>query len=734
MKEQEIFSIRQRIYDLLSVKRLKEALAGLDTLVKTSGNVAWVSEQEQLNTTYKYMLRYTLEGIRDPERQKIYRKLVRDTYELTDRTVAGLFHPDSGQYVQKRKAEMEGDPETKPFISKLSIYLDWIHRDREHYVDGLSRLFKLLWLQDEFDDQLKEVFQKCMASEEWNAGEKTLLVSALNMSLLRYFDRKKFDMLFDSMEMEDEEIRVRALFGILLAFFQYDERLIYYPAIRSRFLVMEETPDFKALVREIIVQLIRSKDTEKLTRRMQTEILPEMIKLSPQVRARLDLDKLLTDSLADDKNPEWERILDDSPGLKDKMQELTEMQMEGDDVFMSSFAMLKGFPFFRNMVNWFFPFMKDHPDVAGEWDQGAQGPGEESDSGGIQMEQFLDSVSKSFYLCNSDKYSICFGIRSMPPDMQKFLSDGLKAESEQMKEILQDEVLLDRLQQPRRIIRQYSQDLYRFFKLFQDRHGFTDIFSWKMDFFRKSFFQNLYQDDPKVYYTLGEFYLEKKNWKEAAEVFNFLADLGDQSATLLQKLAWSYQKLEDHEKALHFYLKADLMLPENVWNLKKIGLCYRFLRQPEKALQYYRQAELFDTEDLNTEVSIGHCLLDTQQYEEALRSYFKVEYLAPQNTRVWRPIAWCSFILGKFEQARKYYGKLVEMNPNRFDLINLGHLEWCEGNRAKALEWYHQSISRNESDPEEFMTLFAQDQEHLVRHGVDPEDIPILLDQLRYML
>ena len=57
----------------------------------------------------------------------------------------------------------------------------------------------------------------------------------------------------------------------------------------------------------------------------------------------------------DEENPEWSEILEQS-GIADKLQELTELQMEGADVYMSTFSMLKSFPFFNETAHWFLHF------------------------------------------------------------------------------------------------------------------------------------------------------------------------------------------------------------------------------------------------------------------------------------------------------------------------------------------------------------------------------------------
>jgi hypothetical protein len=66
--------------------------------------------------------------------------------------------------------------------------------------------------------------------------------------------------------------------------------------------------------------------------------------------------------------------------------------------------------------------------------------------------------------------------------------------------------------------------------------------------------------------------------------------------------------------------------------------------------------------------------------------------------------------------------------------MNMGHVQWCLGNRKEALEWYRKSIRDRENSEAEFMDAFGEDLEHLLRQGVDQEDVPIMLDQLRYSL
>ena len=100
---------------------------------------------------------------------------------------------------------------------------------------------------------------------------------------------------------------------------------------------------------------------------------------------------------------------------------------------------------------------------------------------------------------------------------------------------------------------------------------------------------------------------------------------------------------------------------------------------------------------------------------------------------MWRPIAWCSLVTDKLDQAEKYCLKLLENEKNAHDLINLGHVHLCRGHRKEALECYNQSIECGQTI-DAFLKIFAEDQKQLVANGVQPDDLPILLDQLRYSI
>ena len=188
------------------------------------------------------------------------------------------------------------------------------------------------------------------------------------------------------------------------------------------------------------------------------------------------------------------------------------------------------------------------------------------------------------------------------------------------------------------------------------------------------------------------------------------------------------------QEALKDYLRADLLNPNSKWVIRRIAACYKLLKQPEKALEYYHRYEVLSPDNLSIQISIGHCHLELKNYNEALKYYYKVDYLDTKSHKAWRPIAWCSFLTGKYDQARNYYKKIMADNPTMQDYLNAGHTEWVLQNMQQALTYYKLAVQKENSSWDIFYAQFEQDLPDLERAGVETDEVPLLLDQLRYII
>ena len=268
-----------------------------------------------------------------------------------------------------------------------------------------------------------------------------------------------------------------------------------------------------------------------------------------------------------DLNPEWEDFISRS-GLSDKMMELQELQSSGADVMMFAFSNLKGFPFFREISNWFLPFYRGHSLIT---------------SG---LSDIVDSLLLSdIQICDSDRYSFVLSFSSLPDSNKKMLVSQLDAQISQMKDE-RSELIPDEIQSSKSETTRYIRDLYRFYKLFSRRNEFYDPFADDIGFLDLPVVGDLLNTGENIK-LLAEFYFNNGYYKEAAAYFERCGDGGDESAMIYQKLGYAFQMTGDLKKSLGYYLKAGLFSENDKWLYNKIAFVSRQLGDFQGAIKYY---------------------------------------------------------------------------------------------------------------------------------------------------
>ena len=336
MIDKELKERNRQICNLLSARKLKPAFDLLEQLISETGLGEFQEQFTRLEQNYKFMLKYTVEGINDPERQKIYEHLFISTFELADNTFEYLRmkYSQSVEFQKKRGFTKHFITNFEGFSQDLETYLiqkelrtlvmdtssgsSDIRMDAEINLQKIFTLFYHFWFTDRLTGDETQFFSSFLKNEALPFYEKCLVVTGLTLGLMRFFDEHKIILLFNAYENSDEEVSQRALIGLIIGLYFYDQRMPFYHSISGRLQILIEDQRFKSNFEKVILQFIRSKETEKIQRKLQDEILPEMIKLSPNLRNKLSIESLLGEGLSEDKNPEWQEILKDSPGLMGK--------------------------------------------------------------------------------------------------------------------------------------------------------------------------------------------------------------------------------------------------------------------------------------------------------------------------------------------------------------------------------------------------------------------------------
>ena len=731
----------KQLCSLVKEKKIKQSLDILSDMISGASSGYFRDEYENLVMTYRNMLAYTIEGINDPERRKVYLKLIQSILELSDRVRQDILSHYSGwnTYWIKQQTEKEQKLTGKTIAETVDDLIfkseldEWLKLTNEINPDPesefskkhrqlIKNIFNHLWLTDYYGEAEKSLIRIILGSGKFRWYESSLFTTAITLSSFRTWQTEKLMHLIDIYESGQEQVMERALSGLILNLHYYNGRVLLYPEISTRITKMAKSGRFREHCRLIVLQTIRSRETEKLSKKLHEEILPQVARLRPRIEEKLDLDNILPGEKNEEKNPDWSEMFSDSEEIFKTMEELTKLQMEGADVYMSAFANLKHFDFFKDFQNWFIPFYPDHETVDEIFRDEILGPG---------TNQLAEAMYKTPFICNSDKYSLILNLKYLPSSQKSMMLKVFRMELEGLQQMTDDESLTDPDKQFRTYVTQYLQDIYRFFKLSPYRKEFEDIFTGRLDIYNSEFFR-LTCNAPEAEAGLADYFFSKDFYEDALSLYLRQAAIRPDDAQLSEKIAFCYQEISDYEEALRFYRRAEL-IDRKAWTLKKIGLCLRRLGRTEEALEYYLQAGDMESGNMHTAIMTAHCYLDLKEYEQALKHYFRIEYNDPGNLKILRPIAYCYFALGKLDESSKYYERLSVGKLNPHDLINIGHLNLCKGNRKEAIDCYRMSITGGEITRERFVSIFSEDSNLLISLGVNPDDIPIILDHLLFI-
>ncbi|MBD8388514.1 tetratricopeptide repeat protein [Dysgonomonas sp. BGC7] len=735
MNSRDIISLKKEILQNLSKRQLKDSFEGLAKLTVNTQDWKISETLSDLETNYKYMLHYLFEGVEDTQRETVYRNLVRSLYELTDDSADELLKIESSNifYEKLRINSLKSNTlndcfnQLKDIADSLSL-IDLLEEGDEKAQKKKdlairrerigAEIFNTIFVSARASDADLKDYIAILDNIDSPVREKCIVISALTLNLFHRFDTRKVQILMHAAGVDNMQLRARAIVGLVVVMQMYDSRWSLYPELQNRLDILSENQVFRKAIIRTIIQLIRSRETEEITKKIKEEILPEMMKFNNLAGRKLNMEELMGgDSDFSEKNPEWQKELEES-GLGKKLQEYSNLQMEGADVFHSTFSGLKSFPFFSEMSNWFLPFDPSYSEIAMLF------PNDSKNN------LLKTAVLDSGHMCNSDKYSFCLSLAQISSSQREMMMGRMGAESEEIKQLQKEAQAMNPTIDEDVISNQYIQDLYRFFKLNPYRNSFYDIFRLSLNFYEKKSIAPLISDTDSMK-QIAHYCFDKNNFGEALYIFEKLIENDCNSEDVWQKIGYCRQMLNNAEEALEAYLQADLLKPNNSWIIKRIAQIYRTIKKPDLSLDFYLKAAKLTPDNVNIELNIGHCYLEMGNNEEALNTYFKVEFLDSKGVKAQRPIAWTAFLLKKYDISQKYYKLILANKPTIHDYLNAGHVELCMGNKKEAIEFYKHVLYKD-NDFDNFLFLFNADKATLLSHGVEDQLFPFLFDQIKY--
>ena len=684
MDKIEISKLRNIITEHLDKRQLALAFKSLKTMVDETQQWDLSEELNRLSTSYSY------------QRNKQYK-----SQSLNSLAAEYLVELNKLQIINSVENESLDNEASKALL--------------RHCETLESDIFNKVWSTFPTTAADIETISSILASDKHPSHLKSLVLSALMLGLSKFFDQAKLKILLQSYaSLEDNELKLRALINAVIVIYLYRSRIRAYKDVTTIISQLEDLPEFANDMRLIFTRLIHSRNTDNISRKLKEGIMPELQKMSPDLFNKI---KGKTPGTIDineiEENPQWQEWLDKS-GISRKLEEFNELQLQGGDVFIATFAKLKSYPFFNTLSNWFLPYHDNCSAVINAF--------------GGKKHPLTGLFKVMPILCDSDKYSMLLSIASAPESQRNIMFQQFEAQREQLQELQIDEVQ-SVLKMRDTIVNRYIQDMYRFFKLYSRRREFKSIFDTDINLTEVDCLKN-YISDTSTLSVIAEFYFKNSFYADAIKFYRQMVANHDADPHVYQKIAYSYQSLGKYREALRNYSRYELVDSSDIWNTKQMAQCYRSQHDHEKAIEYYNKALDISPQSVNLCLNLGHCYLDKGDYDNALQQYYKADFMPKAKHRAWRPIAWCSLLTGKHEQALNYYKKIVsEDTPTSQDHLNYGHLLQVMGRITDAIVQYRESLKLELNDEETFSHLYMADAKYVVKKlGIHANDYILLLD------
>ncbi|MBD5365963.1 MAG: tetratricopeptide repeat protein [Bacteroides sp.] len=732
MKKEDISSKKNNILSSISSGRLAPAFKQLRSLSELLMTWETTDEINRLEQSYRYMLDYAMRGVADPSRNKVYNDIVRRMRRALDSLERHALTGDAStlyfntlRYINMSNRESIASMLRRYETLTNDYWTTGAHlepnsqasRENRSKRESLERdIFNSIWTTFPLGQEDVDAIANVFTSQRYYTPLKQFVISALLLGLFEYYDSRRIELLIDAYQSDDSIISPVACIALVLSLYHYRDREPA-PAVVSRLKLLSDNPQWHTDLRDAFLELVRARDTERLTRTMQEEVVPEIMKMRPEISRRFsNLESLGTESLDMDINPEWQDMLEKS-GVADKMRQLFEIQLEGGDVFMSTFAHLKSYPFFSDISNWFMPFHSDRSELIDNND----------------ISDIVNIMESSPIFCNSDKFSFILSLKNIPASQRDLVKSQLNAQVDGLIE-LQNSSLDKELKKRSSIMNRYVQDLYRFFKLFRRKGEFKDPFKTDLNLVTVPALSSEFNDIDSLQ-AIAEFYFKYRYYTDALNLFKAIENLSCPDIQLFEKMGFCYEKLGDFELALQYYEQAELLNAESLWTLKHLASTHRMLGNPARALEYYKRVlEKEDSDSVRTNMAIGNCYLEMEQYEQALKYYYKVNYLDDKAQRANRQMAWCHMMLRDFEKAKSLYTDVVSNKPMPGDYLNLGHLALAMNDEENALNYYKLYITQGTLTLDSFAEKLQEDTDALSRMGIDTDIIPLIVDAISYSI
>ena len=180
-----------------------------------------------------------------------------------------------------------------------------------------------------------------------------------------------------------------------------------------------------------------------------------------------------------------------------------------------------------------------------------------------------------------------------------------------------------------------------------------------------------------------------------------LAGLEPEFKAHLYDLAYAYEKTEDFDNSIRYYLRylEEEPFSDSAWY--NLGIIYNKLELYDKAMEAYDYALAINTQNTFALFNKGNILYNLEKYASAIPVYHEYLENEQDSFEAMTYLAECYEKEGEISMARKYYREAIEIAPDFADpWFGLGVLSLNEGNAEDSMIFFRKAVRLDDENPE----------------------------------
>lgn len=712
------------LYKFINHKSIHEGLADLKQFVANHPVLHLDERLKDVESDFRLMADFMLKGYKDERRTQLYRELLHRLYVIAYDTELDLKTKTDPLYIAARARSQRLDFSHDAVQNQLETFVQDVamlslenadsRADKEHYLylqhhQYTSSLFDAILVSPHWKENDAQFFSSLIVSPTIDALDAQLIVSAITLSLTARYDINRLCTLVTVYrQSKDEFVRQRALVGFALNMHSPEDDGSQKEMLRE--VLKDETARRELL--ELQMQVFYCNDTDSDNAKINKEIIPNLMKGNNFTITKFGILEKEDDPMEDILNPgAADKAMEE---MEQSMRKIYDMQKAGSDVYFGGFSHMKRFAFFYTLSNWFVPFYIEHPELSKVRQE-------------LKGNKFLDLLFSGGPFCDSDKYSFALAMSGVMERLPANVKEMMNS-AEAFGPVMNPEEMM----KPAYIRRMYLQDLYRFFRLFQQKNAFPNPFDMQQDN-RALFLQNADLDYPPFYpciLELCQFLLKRKEGARVEAVLNVYNMPASTERDMLY--ACSFMTQEYYAAAVNALKQVLNASPDNEKALKLYGQCCFHLEDYEEALRAYDKLTGINPDSFSYRLSAAITrinIAEEENLQQGVDELYKLDYEHPDNRNVIRALGWGLLEQQKPEQAEKMYAKLLEADrPQPQDYLHAACCKWMLNQVDKAASLLGKFKETAASD---FLRGLQGVKSLLVRNGISETDITIMVDLLQ---